>query len=139
MNNQITFNWHDKIDIPQLKSLYQSVGWTNYLVDFRTTVAAYRSSSYLSVKVAGELVGMIRIITDQQTIIYIQDLLVRPEFQRRKIGTRLVNLVLKRYREVGQVVLMTDQTEKTARFYQSLGFIDADSSGYGHAFVIDRR
>ena len=68
------------------------------------------------------LVGLVRGITDQQTILYIQDLLVLQEFQRQGIGQTLVNKLVADYPTIRQKVLLTDDTEKTRAFYEACGF-----------------
>ena len=69
-----------------------------------------------------ELLGLIRAVGDGVTIVFIQDLLVFPEKQRKGVGTALVKAVLKRYPTVRQIELTTDQSPETAAFYESLGF-----------------
>ena len=69
-----------------------------------------------------QLVGLIRCITDGQTILYIQDLLVASEFQGQKIGQRLLKKMLANHPSIRQKVLITDNTEKTRHFYEACGF-----------------
>lgn len=38
-----------------------------------------------------QLVGLIRVVGDGLTFIYVQDLLVNSAYQRRGIGTKLIN------------------------------------------------
>ena len=73
-----------------------------------------------------QLVGLIRVVGDGLTIIYIQDLLVNPACQRRGIGTKLINNVLKKYKSVRQKVLLTENTVKTRMFYESCDFNPCD-------------
>lgn len=68
------------------------------------------------------LLGLVRVVGDGETIIYIQDLLVREKYRRQGIGTELIKMVLKKYKHVRQKVLITDDTEETRLFYESLGF-----------------
>ena len=63
------------------------------------------------------------------SVILIQDLLVRPEYQRKGIGSQLMRAVLERCEDVYQIELMTDNTEKTILFYQSLGLKKVDEIG----------
>lgn len=70
----------------------------------------------------GLLVGLIRTVGDQETIIYIQDILVLPNYHRLKIGTHLMNMIINKYPDVRQILLMTDNTDKQIQFYKSLGF-----------------
>ena len=100
----------------EILDLYESVGYENSLL----TLAAYEDKA---------LVGIVRVVGDGASIVFIQDLLVRPDFQRKGIGTALMRAVLERYPAVYQMELMTDDTEKTAAFYQSMGFQRAESLG----------
>lgn len=73
-----------------------------------------------------KLVGLIRVIGDGQFIIYIQDLLVAEEYQRRGIGSNLLKKVLEKYKKVRQKILLTDNTEETNAFYKASGFNRAE-------------
>ena len=80
--------------------------------------------------------GLIRAVGDGATIVFIQDILVAPERQRRGIGTALLRAVLERFNGVRQIELTTDDTPETAAFYRSLGF--ADFAGLGcRGFMLD--
>ena len=60
----------------------------------------------------GNLVCIIRAVGDGASILYEQDILVYPEYQRMGIGAKLFQTILERYGEVCQTVLMTDNTPK---------------------------
>jgi ribosomal protein S18 acetylase RimI-like enzyme len=70
-----------------------------------------------------KLVGVIRVVGDGFSVVFVQDLLVYPEYQRRGIGTALLKMTMEEYRGVYQLHLLTDNTKKTVAFYKSLGFI----------------
>lgn len=76
-----------------------------------------------------ELVGIIRVVGDGHSIIYIQDILVLPAYQRKGIGRLLLKNVLEKYSQVYQKVLLTDDQPKTKQFYESMGFRTADKFG----------
>ena len=63
-----------------------------------------------------ELLGIIRVVGDGVTVVFIQDLLVFPEKQRKGIRTALVKAVLERYPTVHQIELTTDQSPEKAAF-----------------------
>jgi len=69
-----------------------------------------------------KLLGIIRVVGDGHSIVFIQDIVVLPEYQRHGIGTALLKKVLDTYAHVYQKTLLTDNTEKTILFYKSLGF-----------------
>ncbi|MCP1638429.1 GNAT family N-acetyltransferase [Streptococcus gallinaceus] len=111
------------LNVNQVLSLYESVGWTNYTKNPQMLeVALERSLLTIAVFDQERLVGLLRAVGDGASILFIQDLLVLPAYQRQGIGRQLVQACLANYPEVYQVHLLTDQTEKTATFYQSLGF-----------------
>lgn len=115
------------IDVIQLTHLYKSVQWTGY-TDYPGKMAKLLPGSlyYLSAWVDGKLVGLIRTVGDDASLLYIQDILVHPDYQRQQIGSTLVKKVLDKYAHIRQIVLLTDNTEKTKAFYLSLGFYSSD-------------
>jgi len=114
-----------KIDEPL--NLYNDVGWTVYTNKPEELQKALQQSlCVITARCKGELVGLIRVVGDGVTIIFIQDILVLKTFQRKKIGTELMHLLLKKYKKLRQKCLMTDDTIKTRTFYESLGFTACD-------------
>ena len=121
----MTINYKDNtpISIDSLTQLYQSVGWRNYYNNPAIMNQLLPGSwHYISAWEDDQLVGLIRTISDGCYILYIQDILVHPDYQRRAIGTSLVKQMLERAKDMQQIILTTDDTEKTIQFYQSLGF-----------------
>ena len=78
------------------------------------TLAAYEGD---------QLLGIIRTVGDGHTIVFVQDILVFPEHQRKGFGSALLQAVLNRYSHVRQIELATDHTPKTIAFYKSMGFL----------------
>lgn len=109
----------------EILRLYTSVGWTNYTDNPEMLRNAYLNSLKIyGAYVDGKLVGIIRAVGDGFSVIFIQDLLVHPDFQRNGIGTLLLKRMLKEYENVYQMHLITEDSEKTISFYKSLGFTD---------------
>lgn len=114
----------------EILSLYTSVGWENYTRSPQMLERAYENSFLKIAAFDGErLIGMVRVVGDGASVVLIQDLLVRPEYQRKGIGSKLMRAVLERCKNVYQIELMTDDTEKTTSFYQSLGLKKVDEIG----------
>lgn len=104
--------------------LYESVGWTNYTTNPNMLKEAYQHSLKIYGAYSNEqLLGLIRVVGDGFSVVFIQDLLVFPQYQRQGIGTDLLKRVFEEYREVYQLHLLTENTEKTIQFYKSLGFV----------------
>lgn len=107
----------------EVLSLYKSVGWSAYYSKPEVLKRAFEKSLRVFGAYDGAaLVGLIRCVGDGETIVFIQDILVRPECQRRGIGRELVAAVLAEYAHVRQMHLLTDDTEKTVGFYTGVGF-----------------
>ena len=112
----------------EILSLYTSVGWTNYTNHPEMLKNAYANSlKTLGAYENEKLIGIIRVVGDGHSVVFIQDLLVYPEYQRQGIGTALLKQILQDYKHVYQKHLLTENTEKTIQFYKSLGFtMDTD-------------
>ena len=114
----------------EILPLYEQVGWTSYTARPAMLENAFRHSLKVLAAYEGEmLVGLVRVVGDGYSIVYIQDILVLPDYQRKGIGAALLRRVLEDYRHVYQKILMTDNTEKTIRFYTSAGFTPAPDIG----------
>lgn len=107
----------------EILRLYTSVGWTAYTDQPDVLQKGFANSMLtLATYDVEQLVGIIRTIGDGHTIVFVQDILVLPEYQRKGIGTALLQAILDRYNHVRQIELTTDNTEKTIAFYKSMGF-----------------
>ena len=125
------------IDKEQLLSLYQSVGWSAYNSDIEVLYNAVLGSSYVcSAWEENTLVALIRCISDDASIMYLQDILVRPSHQKKGIGRFLVERVLEKYKHVRQKVLLTDDRPEKIRFYEQLGYKNTKDFGTLNAFVL---
>jgi ribosomal protein S18 acetylase RimI-like enzyme len=113
-------------DIPskyELVTLYHALEWFAYTKDEEQLYQAVRNSlKVITVYKNEKLIGLIRGVGDGHTILYIQDILVLPEYQRKGIGSKLFHILVDQYPHVRQKVLLTDNTEKTKQFYEAMGF-----------------
>lgn len=114
----------------EILSLYRSVGWVNYYKNPAMLEKSYQHSLYvLGAYSGGDLVGIIRVVGDGYSIIYIQDIIVLPAYQRKGIGRTLINTVLDRYKDVYQTVLLTEDQPNTVKFYESMGLTQVAKQG----------
>lgn len=121
---------YDHFHLEEILHLYQSVGWTNYLKRADILEEAYANSLFVLAAYDGDsLLGIIRAIGDGLTIVFVQDIIVLPEYQRKGIGTKLLKTLMDKYKDVYQMELLTDNTEKTNAFYRSVGFTASDDMG----------
>ena len=111
------------VSIDDVLPLYQAVGWTNYTnqPQMLEQSLAHSLATYLA-RDGEEIVGVVRLIGDGFSSVFVQDLIVLPSYQRQGIGSALMEKALGDFKDAYQVQLATDQTEKTLGFYRSLGF-----------------
>lgn len=103
--------------------LYQAVGWTNYTHQPQMLEQALSHSLVIYLALDGDaVVGLIRLVGDGFSSVFVQDLIVLPSYQRQGIGSSLMKQALEDFKEVYQVQLATEQTEKNVGFYRSMGF-----------------
>lgn len=111
----------------EILPLYQSVGWTLYAANPAGLRRAFAGSlAVWAAYVDGKLVGICRIVGDGESILYVQDLLVRPSHQRQGIGRKLLQTAVAAYPHVRQKLLLTDDTPETKAFYRAAGFSPAE-------------
>ena len=111
------------VSIDDVLHLYQAVGWTNYTNQPQMLEQALSHSlaTYLA-RDGEEIVGLVRLVGDGFSSVFVQDLIVLPSYQRQGIGSDLMKEALGDFKDAYQVQLVTEQTEKTLGFYRSLGF-----------------
>ncbi len=108
----------------QLNNLYLKNEWYLYTKDIDKLERSIKGSLYVkSAWFDSQLVGLIRVVGDGESIVYVQDILVLPDFHRKKIGTVLMKDTLDKFKDCRQKVLLTGLSEEQDKFYRSLGFV----------------
>ena len=119
----ITIKKQEFVKLEDVLHLYQAVGWTNYTDQSEMLEQALSHSLVIYVALDGDtVVGLVRLVGDGFSSIFVQDLIVLPIYQRKGIGSALMKEALEAYKDVYQVQLVTEQTERTLGFYRSMGF-----------------
>lgn len=119
----ISIRKQEIVKLEDVLHLYQAVGWTNYTDQSEMLEQALSHSLAMYLAFDGEkIVGLIRLIGDGFSSVLVQDLIVLPIYQRKGIGSALMKEALEAYKDAYQVQLVTEQTERTLRFYRSMGF-----------------
>ncbi|MCX0359350.1 GNAT family N-acetyltransferase [Clostridium perfringens] len=118
------------LNVEDILYLYNDVGWSSYTKDIDSLIKSIKNSlKVISVWDKDLLVGLIRVVGDGHSIIYIQDILILQKYQNRGIGKRLIEIILDKYKNVMQKVLLTDKEEKNILFYKKVGFSMAEEFG----------
>ena len=114
----------------EILNLYAAAGWIAYTENPAALRQGFeRSLLVLAAYEENRLLGIIRAVGDGATIVFVQDILVYPEYRRKGVGTALLQAVLDRYQHVRQIELVTDNSEETVAFYRSMGFRDLSELG----------
>ena len=127
----ITIRKQEIVKLEDVLHLYQVVGWTNYTNQPQMLEQALSHSLAIYLAFDGEkIVGLIRLVGDGFSSVFVQDLIVLPTYQRQGIGSALMKQALEDFKEVYQVQLATEQTEKNVGFYRSMGFETLSTYNY---------
>ena len=119
----ITYKEFDLSLLCEVKEIYTRQQWNSYLNNDAKLKAAFENSLYLYGAFEEEdLVGFVRCVGDGEHIVLVHDLIVRPEYQRRGIGTALFQAVWDKYIDVRMFHVLTDMEDEVDNyFYQSFG------------------
>ena len=128
MKDKVNLRYSSLEDLPseQVQALCDSVQWSAYTKDMPKLIRGIEKSQIVITAWNGEeLAGLIRCLTDFETIAYIQDILVKPVWRKQGIGDELMRQTLAKLNGIRQIVLMTEDGEAVKglhAWYQSHGF-----------------
>ena len=129
----------EKISVEDFNYLNEKVGWgkrENIVVKEALDNTLYSITVYDDKKV----IGYGRIIGDKTIFLYIQDVIVIPEYQGNKIGTEIMNLLLKKINEYKKInpAIRTYIGPSLGResFYKKFGFKTRKEAGLGGGMVL---
>lgn len=114
-------------------TLRSLVGWRNPAV--KTLASSIDSSLFWAcIYDNNQLVATGRVVGDGAMYFYIQDVIVHPEYQCQKLGTRVMEHIesyVQEYCPKGATVGLLVAKGKEA-FYQKYGYLVRDGQGLGH-------
>ena len=136
----ISVRKQEVVKLENVLHLYQAVGWTNYTHQPQMLEKSLSHSLAIYLAHDGDsVVGLVRLVGDGFSSIFVQDLLVLPSYQRQGIGSNLMKEALGDFKDAYQVQLVTDQKEKTLGFYRSLGFETLSTYNCTGMIWVDRK
>lgn len=110
----------------ELVALYRSIGDPRHRLPELLKGAWRGSDLFATVRAGGELIGLARAITDDATTLFVCDVLVHPDHQRKGIGSELMRRLVAPHAHIYQIVLLTDP--ETLPFYRKLGYMHWESA-----------
>ncbi len=121
-----TVEFKTNFDFPfeMIFALYKDANWSYYIADKNKLEQAIENSLFIiTAWIDNKLVGILRAVGDDLTILYIQDIIVLQSYRRQGIGRLLLEKTIEKYSNVRQIVLMTDETRDMISFYENCGMI----------------
>jgi GNAT superfamily N-acetyltransferase len=120
-------------DIEQYFELYLTTGWNEEYNLTKHELAASISNSYFSVSAYDEnkLVGFGRFVSDGIMHAMIYEMIVDPDYQRKKIGSEIMNRLLKECLELNIRDIQLFCAKGKRNFYESHGFVSRPDDGPG--------
>lgn len=104
----------------QVSELREAVGWKP--MTGRYDAALEKAYLTLSCLDGGRLAGFVQVVSNGSTDAYIQDVMVRPEYQGQGIGSQLLRSVLEQLRQDGIDHASLIFAPSLAPFYERFGF-----------------
>lgn len=108
-------------DIEQMCHLRKSVGWN----ELKTLMSKPSMNNLFNIVCTenNKMIGFLSVVSNNVTDAYIQDVMVVPEFQRKGIGTELMNLAIAEIKTRGIYMISVIYGEENLRpFYEKFGF-----------------
>ena len=128
----------NEITVEQYLDIRSAVNWRQ-LTRKQAESALGHSLIVVGAYEDGYLVGMGRIVGDGAVICYVQDLIVRPEYQRKKVGSKVLSTLItyvESLREEGSQMMLCLMCAKGREpFYEKHGFIARPTKELGPGMI----
>ena len=126
----------------EFNMLYDAIGWGAY--DGKIVQKALDNTFYsVSVYDDEKIVGYGRIIGDSICFLYIQDIMVKPEYQGNKIGTMIMNRLLEKINEIKKenpdLRVYLGASKNKEEFYEKFGFVKRIDADLGYGMILNLR
>ena len=137
---KITIKENNK-NVEEFNLLYNLVGWGTY--NEKISQIALDNTFYsISVYDEDKIIGYGRLIGDKICFIYIQDIMVKPEYQSQKIGTLIMNKLLEKIKGLKKdnksLRVYLGASKGKEKFYEKFGFIRRIDVDLGDAMILKR-
>ena len=128
-------------NVDEFNLLYDLVGWGAY--DKEISKKALNNTYYsVSVYDDNKIIGYGRLIGDSICFMYIQDVMVVPEYQNKKIGTSIMNKLLEKIdiikNENPDVRVYLGASKGKEDFYKQFGFIERENADLGPGMIYSK-
>lgn len=125
-NISIEFRINNPVTADELIEVFKSVEWRK---NPENIVEAFKKSFYITAYCNDVLIGFARAISDNCYYTNIFDVIVRPEYQKRGVGKRMMQILREKFK--GTYFFLT-YTEGNMTFYEKCGFEQNDKAMWIH-------
>ena len=126
--------------VEEYNYLYEKVGWgkrEDKIVEEALKNTLYAVCVYDNEKI----IGSARIIGDKTIFLYIQDVMVIPEYQSKKIGTKIMNKLLIKINEYKknnpEIRVYLGASKNKEKFYERFGFVTRSKANLGEGMILN--
>lgn len=115
------YKLNEHISTLELSNLRQSVGWPRMEQEYKNP----KLYNFLEIACYDnlDLIGYVSVVSNYVTDAYIQDLMVRPDYQHKGIGTTLINQAINYIKQKGIYMISVIYGDESLKsFYERFGF-----------------
>lgn len=116
----MTYKYNEPISAKEISDLRETVGWNRMEKEYKNPLMT--SYCHIAVYIKEELIGYVDCVSNGVTDAYIQDLMVRPDYQGKGIGTDLMNKMITYLKEKRIYMISVVFEENLKTFYAKFGF-----------------
>lgn len=127
-------------NVEEFNYLYDAVGWGSY--EKNVSEKALTNTIYsVSVYDDDKIIGFGRLIGDGICFLYIHDVMVIPEYQNRKIGSKIMHKILEKINQIKlenpYLRVYLGASKGKEKFYERFGFITRENANLGSGMILD--
>lgn len=129
----------NKITANDFNYLTEKVGWG--IRDINIVEEALKNTLYsVTIYDDNKIIGYGRLIGDKTIFLHIQDVMVIPEYQNKKIGTKIMNLLIDKVNEYKKINpnirTYLGASKGKEKFYEKFGFKTRSSVDLGEGMIL---
>lgn len=129
-------------NVCEFNFLYDNVEWGSY--DKEVARIALKNTLYsVSVYEDNQIIGYGRIIGDGAIFFYIHDIMVRKDYQGKKVGTLIMNKLvdkIKEYKKINNGArIYLGASKNKEKFYEKFGFITREEANLGPGMIYQEK
>ena len=127
-------------NIDEYNYLFDAVGWGHY--EKEVSKKALENTMYsISVYDDEKIIGFGRLIGDSICYIYIHDVMVLPEYQNKTIGTKIMEKLLQKIKQIQlenpYVRVYLGASKGKEKFYKKFGFLTRKETNLGEGMILE--